>query len=80
MPRGRNKNDEIMELKESLKQNWLQNSYQKTYEDQFGFRIEYGKEYKLFYRNQELMSLRSLPAAKLISTIILNDKIMNPKE
>lgn len=62
---------------EDLKQNWLQNSYAKTFADQFGFVIEYGERYRLSYRGEEVVVVYSLQAAKLISTIILNDIIMN---
>lgn len=62
---------------EDIKQNWLQNSYAKTFADQFGFVIEYGERYRLSYRGEEVVVVYSLQAAKLISTIILNDIIMN---
>lgn len=62
---------------ENLKQNWLQNTYQRKYSDQFGFVIEYGERYRLLYREKEMVVVYSLQAAKLISTIILNDIIMH---
>lgn len=65
------------ELKSSMKQNWLQNSYQKTYADQFGFVIKYGSQHTLIYQGEPVVTVHSLVAAQLISTIILNDKILN---
>jgi hypothetical protein len=63
--------------KEDMKQNWLINSYARHMTDQFGFKITYGKTYTLYFKDNPITTLYSLQAAKLISTIILNDTIMN---
>lgn len=66
-------------LKEDLKQNWTNSSYQKEYTDQFGFKIRYGTRIWLRYRDNWEIPVHSVAAAKLISTIILNDIVMNKK-
>lgn len=63
--------------KEDMKQNWLINSYARHMTDQFGFKITYGTTYSLSYKDTPVITVHSLQAAKLISTIILNDIIMN---
>ncbi|GAC1489838.1 MAG: hypothetical protein NVS1B13_19270 [Flavisolibacter sp.] len=67
------------QLKESLKQHWLINSYQRHYTDQFGFKITYGETYSLYRNEVFIVKVYSFAAAKLISTIILNDHIMCKK-
>lgn len=77
MPRHRA--DQEGSLKEGIGQRWVLNSYDKSYSDQFGFMIRYGTEYRLSFKGQDLITVYSLITAKLISTIILNDIIMNKK-
>lgn len=63
--------------KEGLKQNWTRNGYAGTVSDQFGCVIECGHiHYTLHIHEVEITKFYSLAAAKLVSTIILNDKIM----
>lgn len=59
-----------------MKQNWTQNNYARTYQDQFGFTIRYGSHYQLEHHGVHLITLNSLQAAKDISTIYLNDLII----
>lgn len=65
--------------KECLKQNWTGTSEDgiRVYRDQYGCRI-YVRErnYLLTWKNVSVPTL-SLQAAKEISTILLNDKIMH---
>lgn len=67
-------------LKEDLQQKWINNSVQKTYTDQFGFTIHYGTRIRLNYRERWQIELQSIAAAKLISTIYLNDIVTNTKD
>ncbi len=67
-------------LKEDLQQKWVINSYQRTYTDQFGFTISYGTKIRLNYRERWQIELQSIAAAKLISSIFLNDYVMNSKD
>lgn len=73
------KQQKELSLKESMRQNWLQNSYNSTYSDQYGFVIHYGKTYRLEFKGKEIVTMYSLTAAQLISTIILNDLVMHKK-
>lgn len=69
-------------LESTLKQNWLLNTYGKHYTDQFGFKIEYQSRkvtYRLTYKDELDLTVNSLTAAKMISTIYLNDVIMFKK-
>lgn len=64
--------------KEPIGQKWVNNSYSKTYSDQFGFVIHYSDRiYHLKYKGEPITTLYSVEAAKLISTIILNDIVVN---
>jgi hypothetical protein len=67
------------QYKEDMKQHWTQNSYAHSWHDQFGFTINYGKCHELIYKDRSVVKLHSLKAAQMISTIILNDTIMNKK-
>lgn len=65
--------------KEHLKQNWTGTCEDgiKVYRDQFGCRIYvYERHYLLTWRDVSVPTL-SLQAAKEVSTILLNDKIMH---
>jgi hypothetical protein len=69
-------------LIEGLGQKWSLNSYRKIYTDQFGFEIYYGNaqaKYQLRMKGVFILEFNSLQAAKVVSTIILNDKILNGK-
>jgi hypothetical protein len=76
---AKTREDKEIELKDSMGQNWTSNSYSRYYQDQFGFVIYYAKNYRLEYRGRAIATVHSLVAAKLISTIILNDIISNKK-
>lgn len=71
--------EQEQDLKDGTIQNWKYNSYHKEWADQFGFIIEVGKQYTLFYREQPVLNfpILSLTAAKTVAAIILNDKILN---
>lgn len=60
-----------------MKQQWRRDSGAHTYKDQFGFCIEQGTKYTLSFQGEQLLKLYSLEAAKMISLIILNDRIEN---
>lgn len=61
-------------LKEDMRQNWSQSRY--GYYDQFHFRIERGDKYKLYWHEIYITETHTLQAAKIISTVLLNDKII----
>ena len=67
----------IKEYKEDMRQNWTTNSYSRHHSDQFGFRIEYGNIYRLYWKDVFITQTHSLAAAKEISTVLLNDKILH---
>ena len=70
---------QIAEYKEDLKQNWIKGGHDNRYcyRDQFGFRIEPGTKYKLYWNNELVTKTYSMVAAQEISRILLNDKIMH---
>lgn len=63
------------DLMDDMKQSWI--PVNGGVEDQFGFIILVKDGYRLFYKNDFVITVFSLPAAKLISRIILNDRIAN---
>jgi hypothetical protein len=81
MARGKGKSRTVLEseLKSDMSQKWIYNSTKRTHSDQFGFVIHVGNEYRLCYKGESICSLHSMPAARMISTIILNDIIMHKK-
>jgi hypothetical protein len=61
-------------LKSDMKQNWTQGNG--VYYDQFHFKIERDEyTYKLYWHGDYITETKTLDAAKVISTILLNDKI-----
>jgi hypothetical protein len=63
------------ELLSDLQQNWTHINGGVV--DQYGMKILTDNGFKLIYKGEYVLTLYSLPAAKLISTIILNDIIAN---
>lgn len=57
-----------------MKQNWTWNGH--SYTDQFDFEIEVQKTYKLYWHGNYITETHALSTAKLLSTILLNDKII----
>ena len=77
MATGRKSRINKDEYREPLNQRWIKNTYAGCYTDQYGFRIDYGERYTLHWKDVELVKTFSLTAAKEISTILINDKIMH---
>ena len=65
------------EYKEDMRQRWVTNTYSRHHSDQFGFVIEYGRIYKLYWKGTFITQTFSLAAAKEISLILLNDSILH---
>jgi hypothetical protein len=62
------------ELKETMKQNWTVTGT--GYYDQYHFEIKRDRNYKLYWHGDYITQTHSLQAAKEISIILLNDKIL----
>lgn len=58
-----------------MKQNWTWTG--RGYGDQFGFEIHTGNIYSLYWHGDYITKTHSLQAAKEISTILINDKIIS---
>jgi hypothetical protein len=61
-------------LKEDMKQNWTWNG--KSYTDQYHFEITVQNKYKLYWHGDYITETHSLNTARVISNILLNDKIL----
>lgn len=69
------------EYKESIGQDWRKTTRDNVWieKDQYGYIIEIGQHYSLFHQDKFILKTNSKEAAKLISTILLNDKIIHQK-
>lgn len=67
------------DYKESVGQNWHKTAHDGVWciRDQFGFRIDMTDVKTLYWKDEFIIKTNSLVAAKEISTILLNDKILH---
>lgn len=63
-------------LKEFMQQHWKSNHVGWLC-DQYGYWIQLGKPYKLYLKGEFLIETHSLEAAKEISLVLINDRIMH---
>lgn len=66
----------MTELKENMQQVWKSECVG-TYHDQYGNRIIKRGKYFLYHKDRLLVDTYSLEAAKEISLVLINDRIIN---